>query len=786
MKTRSNDCGAASGLANLWRRNNCGSRGRSPHRYCIILLTILVATLARAATNDLTSALQNGLFEEEANHNLEAAAQAYQAVSAQFDKDRKLAATAIFRLGEVYRKQNKTNEAVAQYERIVREFSDQQTLATLSRQNLGGLGKSSAPTSAGNFSERVNQIIQRAAKPPSLTTTTDDEEKEIQRIKAMIQNSPDLINSPNSGGGTPLQLAAERGQLIVARYLLDNKADVNRTSNGETPLTVAAIQGHKAMVELLLSWGADVNAVGGGGSTALHQAAQRGYLAVAEALLANKADLSARNSDANGQAMPLHLAAGAGNSAVAGLLIARGADVNAVDRRGQTPLLHAAMAGHSAMVKALLAAKADPNLQTESGRTALGVAAERGYLEVVKALIVGKADPNRAAASPPIFGSLKNPIIMELLLNSGAKPNVTNAAGDTPLIAAIYEGSELGAKLLLERGADVNAKNARRMTPLQMAIWAEKISIVSMLLTNGADVNAEGPAGRNAMLMVKEAMGGFRPYNPGEYGGNGRAPDRAIAERMAALLREHGAVEELPFFDRIEVRRSATSFSSSAFRLGTNGWNEFSLLEALAQHYGFITTTRNATWERDQTVMASSFWGMTTKCQFPDFAQLTIRRAGESRFDRKDIVVDALALLESGTDVKLQPGDIIDIPELDHPINESWNGIADLPLSNLLHYVSRAVTISVKGSNTVMQLAPSFYRTGFGTSPARRFSRGSFMVKSVLVESRLLRASSDVTRVKVMRTWDGKTREWILDCSAGNDPDLWLRDGDVIEVPDKP
>src|SRR6266540_4239013 len=101
---------------------------------------LLIATMpARAATNDLTSALQKGLFEEEANHNLDAAAQAYQAVSAQFDKDRKLAATAIFRLGEVYRKQGRTNEATAQYERIVREFSDQPTLVTLSRQNLAGI-----------------------------------------------------------------------------------------------------------------------------------------------------------------------------------------------------------------------------------------------------------------------------------------------------------------------------------------------------------------------------------------------------------------------------------------------------------------------------------------------------------------------------------------------------------------------------------------------------------------------------------------------------------------------
>ena len=96
-----------------------------------------------AATNDLTTAIQRGLFEEEANQNLGAAIQAYQSVASQFDKDRKLAATAIFRLGECYRKQGNTNDAAAQYERILREFSDQPTLVTLSRQNLAALG--SAP-----------------------------------------------------------------------------------------------------------------------------------------------------------------------------------------------------------------------------------------------------------------------------------------------------------------------------------------------------------------------------------------------------------------------------------------------------------------------------------------------------------------------------------------------------------------------------------------------------------------------------------------------------------------
>ena len=109
------------------------------------ILFFATATLALAATNDLTTALQKGLFEEEANHNLDAAIAAYQSVATQFDKDRKLAATAIFRLGEVYRKQGKTNEASAQYERILREFSDQDTLARLSRQNLPGGGARPGP-----------------------------------------------------------------------------------------------------------------------------------------------------------------------------------------------------------------------------------------------------------------------------------------------------------------------------------------------------------------------------------------------------------------------------------------------------------------------------------------------------------------------------------------------------------------------------------------------------------------------------------------------------------------
>src|SRR5438477_8366812 len=137
--------------------------GKAFQRFLALTLTAasFLPLLASAATNDLSAILQKGLFEEEANHNLPAAIQAYQAVVNQLDDARKLAATAVFRLGECYRKQGKTNEALAQYERIARDFSDQATLVTLSRQSLVGLGATPATPAGPLLSDAGRQEQKR-------------------------------------------------------------------------------------------------------------------------------------------------------------------------------------------------------------------------------------------------------------------------------------------------------------------------------------------------------------------------------------------------------------------------------------------------------------------------------------------------------------------------------------------------------------------------------------------------------------------------------------------------
>ena len=107
----------------------------------LLAATLFVTPLAApAATNDLTALLQQGLFDEEATRDLTAAIADYQSLARQYDKDRQVAATAIYRLGECYRKLGQTNEAATQYRRLVHDFPEQTDLAQLSRQNLAGLG----------------------------------------------------------------------------------------------------------------------------------------------------------------------------------------------------------------------------------------------------------------------------------------------------------------------------------------------------------------------------------------------------------------------------------------------------------------------------------------------------------------------------------------------------------------------------------------------------------------------------------------------------------------------
>ena len=152
---------------------------------------------------------------------------------------------------------------------------------------------------------------------------------------------PGLVRESYAGGRTLLHGASGAGGLAAVELLLQLGADPNTVNRaGHTPLycvgNECGVAGAGKVVRALAQAGANLDAQDGARQcTALHMAARRGNVEVAEALLDCGADLEARDSKGE---TPLRRAVNCGKTEVAALLLARGADVRSEGSKGLTPL----------------------------------------------------------------------------------------------------------------------------------------------------------------------------------------------------------------------------------------------------------------------------------------------------------------------------------------------------------------------------------------------------------------------------------------------------------------
>lgn len=129
------------------------------------------------------------------------------------------------------------------------------------------------------------------------------------------------------------------------------------------------------------------------------------------------------------------------------LLIKAGADVKAKGYEGRTALMHAA---DKDTAELLIKAGADVNAKDDNGWTALMEAAYSGYKDVAELLIKSGAD-SRMAFAWAVKESRSDAV--ELLINAGANPNVTDSEGISALDYAILYGQNDIANLLRAAGA---------------------------------------------------------------------------------------------------------------------------------------------------------------------------------------------------------------------------------------------------------------------------------------------------------------------------------------------
>ncbi|MBT8077344.1 MAG: ankyrin repeat domain-containing protein [Gammaproteobacteria bacterium] len=239
------------------------------------------------------------------------------------------------------------------------------------------------------------------------------------------------------------------------------------------------------------------------GITELMDAAMSGDASQVAALIAQGADLDAR--DFSG-ATALIRAAGVGAEEIAATLLDAGADPDISMDDGRSPLGVAVQYKQRSIALLLLQHAADPDTQLNPGKprlrkSVLELAAVTGQAEVVAALIASGSDlsgPGPAALNAALWQSHEG--IAATLIAAGVDVNALSfdpeevrhsQVGERALQTASQKGLLSTVQLLLDHGADINAVNRQGWSALHFALRENQPDVIELLLASGATTSAD-------------------------------------------------------------------------------------------------------------------------------------------------------------------------------------------------------------------------------------------------------------------------------------------------------
>ncbi|XP_063992926.1 poly [ADP-ribose] polymerase tankyrase [Diachasmimorpha longicaudata] len=427
--------------------------------------------------------------------------------------------------------------------------------------------------------------------------------KRKQIIEALIRKNGSL-NEKNKDFLTPLHVATDHSYYDAMDVLLRHNARVNALDGlGQTALHRCARDDNVQAVRILLSYNVDPTIVSLQGYTAtqvatenvlkilqnppsctedvevqLLEASKSGDLTAVERILqANPHAVNCRDLDGR-HSTPLHFAAGYNRVPVVEYLLANGADVHAKDKGGLVPLHNACSYGHYEVTELLVKHGASVNVADLWRFTPLHEAAAKGKCEIVRLLLRHGADAskkNRDGATPLDLVREGDQDVADLLrgnsalLDAAKKGNLArvqrlvtqdnincrDAQGrnSTPLhLAAGYNNLEV-AEYLLERGADVNAQDKGGLIPLHNASSYGHLDIAALLIKYNTVVNATdkwgftplheaAQKGRTQLCALLLAHGAD-PFLKNQ---EGQSPvDLASAEDVRCLLQDAMASQQV-------------------------------------------------------------------------------------------------------------------------------------------------------------------------------------------------------------------------------------------------
>nr|GMD00514.1 serine/threonine-protein phosphatase 6 regulatory ankyrin repeat subunit B-like [Ipomoea batatas] len=276
------------------------------------------------------------------------------------------------------------------------------------------------------------------------------------------------------------------------------------TREAESLVRVATqLDNSDEMVDLLLEAGLKGGSAGSGldnvrftakGWTALHIAAAHDRTDEIERLVRANDSGALDCRDKEGKT-PLFLAASKGHLGPAKVLASAGAQVDTRSIDGRTALYRAVVNGDCQMVEMLVEMGADPTVTDNLGHSPIGVARDKGQEGIVK--IIERGEQVLQAARQ---GDLR---LLESLLEKGAITTFCDQYGLTPLHVAAIKGIKDAVMILVDFGADIERQDAGGHTPLHLAVEGGCAHTVEVLINRGADVNATNIKGLTPLSIAR-------------------------------------------------------------------------------------------------------------------------------------------------------------------------------------------------------------------------------------------------------------------------------------------
>ncbi|HEX4997140.1 MAG TPA: ankyrin repeat domain-containing protein [Terriglobia bacterium] len=340
------------------------------------------------------------------------------------------------------------------------------------------------------------------------------------------------MNFRTTGSGPLPRYARERGERVARRVRANNRAGllaflpfaalvlltIPLFAAAPSEIADAAMRGDRAAVVSLLEKHVDVNAAQADGATALHWAAYRLDLDMANALIRAGANVHAANRDG---ATPLSLASASGDGPLVRAFLKAGANPNEELPTGKTNLMLASRAGGLDAMRALIDAGAEVNARESlRGTTALMWAADESHAAAAKLLIERGADVgarSSAAARPrgPALGKANDPrkqVAAQGAARAAGEASPPLGAGGRGARGARGNGAARGAGQGAGQGDDDAAPprggnqpiDAGELTALVYAARSGDIETARVLVDAGADVNQVTGYGWSALLAATQ------------------------------------------------------------------------------------------------------------------------------------------------------------------------------------------------------------------------------------------------------------------------------------------